>query len=575
MFDTEATKPRMRLAREVIQQLLLRAARSSLCVSILLICAIMSAGAQAPLRPIESLLTSPTRQLNRAISMAEHGDTQQALALADTLLETHPDFVPALKLKGMLLEESGHSAEASSVYDRTLELAPNDPGLLFQSAVVHFEVGDKDQAIRLFLRQLKIQPRDGDALFYLAQAYHLNNQNDLALNAIRESVKVAPGNAQAWQKYGELTCNSRDSEAGLRLLLKAWQLDPTLERIDFDIGTAYFNTMDFPKAVEYSAKAASKQPNDLRALTLLASAEVKLSQWQDAQSVFQRIIVIKRDDEDSLLGIGNCELELKEYQNAIDTLQHALQVDPSQMQAHYYLSRAYAGLGRTAEAQHEAELHNKMEQMSFVLPELGSEGDRSIWNQASKLLAEQNEVEALKLFQNDAKGASSTSGESYLFIGSLYLSMGDTNDGLRNLHRALEIEPKIRGAHTYTGMAALQQGDLDAAEKEFEAELANDRNYLPAIAELGEVRYRQQRWVDAADLLLKSRTTIPTLLNMLCDSYFHLGKIQDATLTAEVLAAYARNDPEAMRALADLLSRNGEPALAQRLAQRLPSSPTP
>jgi tetratricopeptide (TPR) repeat protein len=570
MHDTEALKPGLRLAREVIQQLLSRADGYYLWVLILLVCAIMSAGAQAPSHPVEPPLTSLTRQLNRAISTAEHGDTQQALVLADVLLEKHPDFVPALKLKGMLLEESGHSAEASSIYDKALKLAPNDPGLLFKSAVVHLVAGDNDQAIRLFLRHLTIQPRDGDALFYLAQAYHLSGQDNLALNAIRECIKVAPDNAQAWQKYGELTCSSGDNEAGLRLLLKARQLDPALEQIDFDIGTANFNTMDFSKAVEYSAKAASKQPNDLKALTLLASAEVKLSQWQDAQSVFERIIAIKRDDEDSLLGIGNCELELKEYRKAIDTLQRALQVDPAQMQAHYYLSRAYAGLGLPAEAQHETELHNKMQQMSFVQPELGSEGNKSTWNQARQLLAERRENEALSLFQKASKGSSSSYGDPYVFIGSLYLSMGDAKNALRILHRAWEIDPRVRGAHTYAGLAALQANDLETAEKEFQAELANDRNYLPAIAELGEVRYRQQRWTEAADLMSSSRTGNPLLLYMLCDSFFHLGKTQDAELTAEVVASRARGEPNTMHALIELLNRNGASGLARRLSENHP-----
>jgi tetratricopeptide (TPR) repeat protein len=566
MFDTEAPKPGIRLAREVIPQLLARTVAASLCVSVVLFCASTQGGAQVPSRPVESPWTSLTRQLNRAISIAEHGDTQQALVLADALLEKHPDFVPALKLRGLLLEEAGRGADAAQAYEKALQIMPNDPVLLFKFGVNQLAVGDNDQAIHLFLRHLSILPRDGDALFYLAQAYHLNGQDDLALKAARESVKVAPDNAQVWQKYGELTCISGDKEAGLRLLMKARHIDPSLEQIDLDIGTAYFDTMDFSNAVRYFAKAADRQPLDLSALALLASAKVRLSQWQDARSVFQRILAIKKNDVDSLLGLGDCELELKQYQEAIDTLQRALQMDPTQMQSHYYLSRAYAGLGKTDEAQHEAELHQRMEQMSFAQPELGSEGNKSIWNQSRQLLTEQREDEALKLFQQGSKGASATPGDAHVFIGSLYFSMGNAEDALRNLHRALEIEPTVRGAHTYVGQIALQRGDLDAAEKEFEAELANDRNYLPAIAELGGVRYRQQRWAEAADLLSNSRTRNSMLLYMLCDSFFHLGKKLDAELTAEVLASYARSEPEAMRALIDLLGRNGESDLAQRLA---------
>jgi tetratricopeptide (TPR) repeat protein len=532
----------------------------------------MAAAAQPSPRPVEPALM---RQLNRAIGLAESGDKKKALVLANALVDEYPDSVPAVKLQGMLLEEVGRSVEASQSYGRALQLAPNDPDLLLKLGTYRLAVREYDQAINLLLRHLKILPRDGDAVFYLSQAYHLNKHDDLALKMIRECIKIEPGNPQVWQKYGELLCNSAESEAGLKSLLKAQQLNPELEQIDFDIGVAHYYRMDFPNAAKYAAKAALRQPKNLKVLALLASAEENLSQWRDAESAFGRILAIEKNDISSLLGLGHCQLELRQYQTAIDTLQHVLQLDPSEELAHYYLSRAFGALGKTAEAQHEAELHQMMKQLSLAPPALGSEGKEVTWKQARQLLVEHREGEALKLFQESSNGSSASAGDSYVFVGSLYISMGDTRDGLRNLHRALEIEPTVRGAHTYAGMVVLQEGDLDTAEKEFAAELANDPNYLPAAAELGEVRYRQQRWADAADLLFRSKTRIPTLLYMLCDSYFHLGKIQEAKLTAEVLAAYASNDGETMRGLIDLISRNGESTLAGRLSANRDPKATP
>ena len=536
--------------------------RSWIVIPVLLVYVIVAARAQLSPRPVEPSLV---KQLRRAISLAESGEKKQALVLANALVEEHPDSVPALKLQGMLLEETGHGVEAAQVYKRALQRAPSDSDLLLKLGTYQLGVGDYDQAIDLLLRHLKINPRDGDAIFYLAQAYHLKKEDDLALQTIRECIKMEPGEAHVWQKYGELLCSSGDNEAGLKSLLKAQQLDPKLEQIDFDIGIAHYYRMDYRNAAKYAAKAALRQPKNLKVLALLASAEENLSQWQDAQTAFERILGIDKDDAASLLGLGHCKLERKQYQAAIDVLQHLLQIDPSQIEAHYYLSRAYAGLGNTIEALHQAELHHLMEQLSLAPPELGTEGKEVIWNQARQLLAEHREDEALRVFQKSSNGDPATPGDSYVFVGSLYLAAGDANDALRNLHRALEIDPTVRGAHTYAGMVALQQDDLDGAEREFAAELANDPNYLPAIAELGEVRYRQQRWADAADLLFRSKTKVASLLYMLCDSYFHLGKMQEAELTAEVLAAYAHNDPETMRGLVDLARRNGESALAQRL----------
>ena len=413
-------------------------------------------------------------------------------------------------------------------------------------------------------------PGDGDAQYYLAQAYHLNGQDDLALRAIRQSLKAEPDNISVWQKYGELLCGTGDCEAGLRWLLKAQHSDATLPRIDYDIAATDYKLMDLAGAAQYAARAVLSQPNDVTALQLLATADVKLAKWQEARNTFERILTFKPDDVEALVGLGQSEVELKNYPAAVDRLQSVLRLDPTRLLAHFYLSRAFAGMGRTADAQHEAALHQlMMEQMTFVRSVESENRENPIRAQARQLLAEHREADALQLYREHFKGTAATQADAYVFIGKLYLFMGETAAGLRNLRHALEIQPTVRGAHTYEGILALKQGDLNAAENEFKAELANDPNYQVAIAEMGEVRYRQGLWSDAAEQLAKSRTTTPELLYMLCDSYFHLGKVSDANLTAETVAAYGRNNPEVMKELNELLIRNGQTELAQHLSANL------
>lgn len=177
--------------------------------------------------------------------MAENGQTSQALSLASTLVKVHPDFVPALKLQGALLERVSRASEAEQAYVKALKVAPRDPGLLFKLASFRLAAGDNDQAVTFLLRYLIVRPKDGDALFYLAQAYHLKGQDGMALKTIRECVKINPDQAQVLQVYGELLSSSGESQQGLEWLLKAKQIDPTLERLDFDVGLAYYYNIDF------------------------------------------------------------------------------------------------------------------------------------------------------------------------------------------------------------------------------------------------------------------------------------------------------------------------------------------
>lgn len=522
------------------------------------------ARAQSARPPADSAVT---RQMHQALSQAEHGDRQSAMNTVETLLQQHPEFAPAIKLKGMLLEDSGHPAEAAAAYEQALKLAPNDGDLLLKVGIAKLASGQKEEAIRLLEHCIRILPADGDAHYYLAQAYHLNGQDALALRAIRQSLKAAPDNVSVWQKYGELLCSTGDCETGLRWLLKAQHSDATLPRIDYDIAASDYKLMDLAGAAQYAGRAVQSQPNDVTAWQLLATANVKLAQWQEAKNAFTRILALQPDDVDSMLRLGQCDQELKNYPAAVDRLQAVLRLDPTRVLAHFYLSRAYGAMGRTAESQHEAALHQlMMEQMTFIRSVESEEREKPIMAQARQLLADHRERDALHLYQQYFKGTAATVADSYVFVGKLYLFMGNTDDGLRALHHALELQPNVRGAHTNEGILALKLGDLQRAENLFKAELANDPNYQVAIAEMGEVRYRQGLWSDAAEQLAKSRTMTPELLYMLCDSYFHLGKTTEANLTAETAAAYGRNNSELMKELMDLLSRNGQAELAQSLS---------
>lgn len=533
----------------------------------LFVAGVAAARAQNTGHPVESPLM---RQVHQALSLAEHGDQQGAMNLTLRLLQQHPDFAPALKLKGMLLEEAGHSSEAATAYEEALKFAPNDGDLLLKVGIAKLARGQKEGALKLLERCVRILPGDGDAQFYLAQAYHLNGQDELALRAIRQSLKAEPDNVSVWQKYGELLCGTGDYAGGLKWLLKAQHTDAMLPRIDYDIAAADYKLMDLAGAAQYAARAVATRPNDVTALQLLATTDVKLAQWQEAKNAYERVLAFKSDDVEALLGLGQCELELKNYPAAVDRLQSVLRLDPTRLLAHFYLSRAYAAIGRTEDAEHEAALHQlMMEQRTFVRSVESDERESPIKAQARQLLIEHREADALQLYREHFKGTAATPADAYVFVGKLYLFMGDTDNGMRSLHHALEIQPTVRGAHTYQGILALKQGDLKVAESEFQAELKNDSNYQLAIAEMGEVRYHQRNYSDAAEQLAKSRTMTPELLYILCDSYFRIGKISDGDLTAETVAAYGRNNPRIMKDLMELLRRNGRTDLAQRLSANI------
>ena len=122
--------------------------------------------AQNAPHPTESPLM---RQVHQALSLAEHGNNQEAMNLVLRLLEQKPDFVPALKLKGMLLEGAGRTSESAAVYEQALKLAPNDGDLLLKAGIYKLTAGQKEEALKLLQHCIRVLPGDGDAHYYLSR----------------------------------------------------------------------------------------------------------------------------------------------------------------------------------------------------------------------------------------------------------------------------------------------------------------------------------------------------------------------------------------------------------------------
>ena len=128
------------------------------------------------------------RAMHDAIASAQGGDEPHALVIVGDLQTQHPAFEPALKLKGMLLEDTGHKEDAAVAYAAALKLAPNDPELSLKVGIIALLTGYLDQSIALLTHRVQLVPGDEEGNYYLAQEYHLTGNNEIALTSIRNAV---------------------------------------------------------------------------------------------------------------------------------------------------------------------------------------------------------------------------------------------------------------------------------------------------------------------------------------------------------------------------------------------------
>lgn len=462
-----------------------------------------------------------------------------ALLLISTLMagQTRQEVATVLE-QGAKLVSANQLAEAQQLYENALRGSPDDPDLHFELGMVFFRQHGWSKSVEHYRHSLSARPGMVKPLFYLAEAYFMESDLDQARETIAQAARVAPNDAQVCQKYGEyLGATIATRKDGLAWLEKARRLQPALARIDFEIGKAQFELTDFESATGNFEAALKADAANGEAAFFLAESRAKLGDWKNARASYADSLAHGYETGSAYYGLGRSEVELGEFEAAVAPLKHALAMQPSLVNAHFQLGKAYRQLGRTEDARNEARLFNAMTDRVDTSSELKGSEEEQAWKQVRPMLEANNEQEALERLAQLPVVDSSGSGESHYVLGAMYFTMGRTNDAKRVLAIARTKNPQSSRIAAYLGIVQLSDGEVAAAETSFQAALTLNSTDALALIGMGGIRYQQQRWADAIAYLERSRTADPDALFLLCDSYYRVGKPDDALLTAEVIRA--------------------------------------
>jgi tetratricopeptide (TPR) repeat protein len=410
----------------------------------------------------------------------------------------------------------------------------------------------------------------------MAQAYHQSSEPNLARETIARAAALAPDNPDVCQEYGEYLAERRDrSTEGLKWLEKARALNPDMERIDFDIGMAQFDLNDLRGAVVSFQAVLKKDPANGEAAYYLGESLSGIGDWEKARDNYNYAFSHGYSSGPAYYGLGTTLVQLGSYEAALAPLKNALELDPSIKKAHFQLGKAYRQLGRLEDAQREAKLYEMLNQAgssTATSVEFQTATQTPAWAHMKALLEENKEQEALdyaaKLpsqVHSSAQSQNLNPGPYYL-LGVVYHTMGRMDDAKRVLEIARTQTPENAQIPAYIGVVQLSSGEVDQAEKSFNAALVLDPANELALIGLAHMRYKQQRWEDVIAYLERSRTANPGALYMLCDAYYRVGKTNQAIITAEAIRSLAANNKSLLDDLDQLvkLHQTDQPASAPK-----------
>ncbi len=210
---------------------------------------------------------------------------------AQAAIAAHPDFVPALELRGRALRALGRHAEALASFERVTEVIPGDVQALVDQAGQHLELGQSEDARDCFEIALAHAPDCVAALAGLARLLRNAGATELALDHIRHALRAMPQDAELHFESALTHNRCGDVDGACAAYERALELQPAYAAAAVNLGLIYLSQLGDPRrAQQYFEQALEVDPRSVAAQANLGAAMQEQGRLDDALAHYKRLI---------------------------------------------------------------------------------------------------------------------------------------------------------------------------------------------------------------------------------------------------------------------------------------------
>ena len=435
------------------------------------------------------------------------------------------------------LAQDSRREEAEAMLAAALQLAPELPEAKMLQARLKAAAGDRAGAIALLDALLAKSPDSAAALALKGDLLSTDGKVPEALAAYGESLKRKADQAAVHSAVMTLLIGQKDvpgATAQLEAMRKALPKHP--QTLFFDAALAE-GRGDYARTRELTQQLLRGMPENPRVLVLAGQAELKLNSLNTAENLFGKAVQVAPKFAIARRLLAQVQLRNNQPEKALATLAPLTGGDKPDAEALALAGQAQAMSGNTkgADASFAKALASKPDDPRLravqAINKLGKGGD-----------------DASALAELEALAGKDKGNRVDMALISSRLRKGDLDGALKDIDKLAAKLPTDPIPDQLRGRIAIKRGDVAKARSHFDAALAKDGSYLPALASLSLLDMAEQ-------------------------------KAPAAKARWEALLKREPKNASAMMALAEIAQRTGAPAEAQKLLEDAikasPNAPLP
>ena len=495
----------------------------------------------------------------------------------DQLSTVHGAAADQLQLLGGLAHYALHEYERAQKYlEMYLERHAEATGARKLLANIYLAGRHPERAIAVLQPALTASPNDGRVLAMLAEAYMAQGNHNKAASLFKEAT-VADRSPDIQTGLGVSLMRTGQKEAGFAALQDAYQHGGESSRAGVPLALTFMQRGEPKRAIPIVEAMLKREPRNISALNLLGMARQAAGDRVGARAAYLSAVQVAPNFYTAHLNLARIDETDGQVARARARYMAILKVVPDHVDAMLELGRLEESAGRVGEAvrwlekARNARARDLRSNLALHALYLRHGQARQALDAAkdAQAIGPENPVVLMALAQGQiAVGNTDLARVSLMRlaqivsfnaprltrIAALQLQIGDREAARYTLSKAVLADANYLPARVVQVRMELRNGNINGAEKQAEALLAQDAHNLDMQQLMGEIRMRQKRYADAESIYRNIYAVNPTQPNLfgLNSALLATGKLSEAASLMGGWCSHHPNDRAAAHALGEI-----------------------
>jgi tetratricopeptide (TPR) repeat protein len=269
------------------------------------------------------------------------GDASEAVGDFQKFVRLQPGSAEGYFNLGLALESDGKLDESLTALRKAASLQPALRGVDLFTGIVEYKLNHLAAAHDALLHQTKLEPRNAAGWMWLGVVELAQNDASAAAVALDKASALDPNNLDVLYHQGRahLLISKESYSAMFRLGPDSWRVHEVLGQADAEA----FRADDAINEFRLALRVAPHEPGLNEELGDACWTAGKL---QEADDAYSQETKIDAANAVALYKLGSLRVTRDDSAGGVPLLERALALDPALSDAHYYLGRGDAALGK-------------------------------------------------------------------------------------------------------------------------------------------------------------------------------------------------------------------------------------